>query len=102
MSVLDLEEIGIEDDFMELGGDSLAAEELLTAVSETFGVDLPSSTLINSPTLREFAWQVEYAPRATAVHPTMITLRAEAKRPPLFFSPAPVGSGCGSSASPAG
>ncbi len=79
--VLDLEEVGIEDDFMELGGDSLAANELLTQVNEKLGVSLPSSTLIDSPTLGAFARMVSQAgPR----HPTVVPLRSTGSRPPLF------------------
>jgi acyl carrier protein len=82
--VLNLEEVGLGDDFMELGGDSLAAEELLAAVSEKVGVHLPSSALIDAPTLGEFAERVAQAPRAHLSHPTVVPLRTEGTRPPLF------------------
>ncbi len=82
--VLDLEEVGIEDDFMELGGDSLAANELLTQVNEKLGVSLPSSTLIDSPTLGAFARMVSLAQQAGPRHPTVVPLRSTGSRPPLF------------------
>jgi amino acid adenylation domain-containing protein len=84
MRVLDLDEIGVEDDFMELGGDSLAAEELLSAVSERVGVTLPSSTLVDAPTLGEFAERVAHGPRSGPAHPTVVTLQPGGTRPPLF------------------
>ncbi|WP_268761514.1 alpha/beta fold hydrolase, partial [Frankia sp. AvcI1] len=82
--VLDLEEVGIEDDFMELGGDSLAANELLTLVGEKLGVSLPSSALVDSPTLGAFARTVSLAQQAGPRHPTVVPLRTTGSRPPLF------------------
>ncbi|WP_235947795.1 thioesterase domain-containing protein [Candidatus Frankia alpina] len=69
---------------MELGGDSLAANELLTQVNEKLGVSLPSSTLIDSPTLGAFARMVSLAQQAGPRHPTVVPLRSTGSRPPLF------------------
>ncbi|CAO5169988.1 Acyl-CoA synthetase (AMP-forming)/AMP-acid ligase II [Frankia sp. AiPs1] len=82
--VLDLEEVGVGDDFMELGGDSLAANELLTLVQEKLGLSLPSSTLVDSPTLGAFAHAVSLAQQAGPRHPTVVPLRTTGSRPPLF------------------
>jgi thioesterase domain-containing protein len=69
---------------MELGGDSLAAEELLSSVSEKLGVVLPSSVLVDASTLAEFAHRVGNAPRAAPSHPTVVPLCTGGTRPPLF------------------
>ncbi|MCM3884600.1 alpha/beta fold hydrolase [Frankia sp. R82] len=82
--VLDLEEVGVGDDFMELGGDSLAANELLTLVQERLGVSLSSSTLVDSPTLGAFAHALSLAQQAGPRHPTVVPLRTVGSRPPLF------------------
>ncbi|GAA0811319.1 alpha/beta fold hydrolase [Spirilliplanes yamanashiensis] len=80
--VLDLESVGVHDDFMALGGDSLAAEELLAAVEERLGLRLTSTDLIEAPTVAEFATLV--AARPTTRHPTLVTLRADGDEAPLF------------------
>ena len=82
--VLDLEEVGVGDDFMELGGDSLAANELLTLVQEKLGVAMPSSALVDSPTLGAFAHAVSVAQQSGPRHPTVVPLRTTGSRPPLF------------------
>jgi acyl-coenzyme A synthetase/AMP-(fatty) acid ligase/thioesterase domain-containing protein/acyl carrier protein len=53
--VLDIEKIGRNDDFFELGGDSLAVLELVAAISERFGVDVVASTILDAPTVAELA-----------------------------------------------
>ncbi len=48
--VLGIHPIGADDDFFEIGGDSLLATQLLSALSERFGVGLPLRTLFAAPT----------------------------------------------------
>ncbi|PJJ58330.1 amino acid adenylation domain-containing protein [Mumia flava] len=52
---LELEEVGRDESFTALGGDSLAVEEMLDAVRDATGVDLPTSALGSAATLRELA-----------------------------------------------
>ena len=49
--VLDLDSIGLDDDFFELGGDSLVAATLVGAIKAAFGVDVKESQLpeLNTP-----------------------------------------------------
>jgi thioesterase domain-containing protein/acyl carrier protein len=62
--VLGVDDIGADDDFFDLGGDSLTAEEMLARAGEQLGTALPSSALLSCPTLREFAQLVaDGAPR---------------------------------------
>ena len=51
MQVLGLDRVGLDDDFFELGGDSLAAIELIAAIDEHFGVELSAPVLLESPTV---------------------------------------------------
>jgi acyl-coenzyme A synthetase/AMP-(fatty) acid ligase/thioesterase domain-containing protein/acyl carrier protein len=81
---LEVEMIGLDDDFMALGGDSLSAEELLTHVHERFGVTLTSTDLLESPTLREFAQRISMGSGALPTHPDVVTLRSDGTRTPLF------------------
>jgi acyl-coenzyme A synthetase/AMP-(fatty) acid ligase/thioesterase domain-containing protein/acyl carrier protein len=82
--VLGLEAVAADDDFLELGGDSLDTEELLTLVEERFGVRLTSGDLVEAPTVREFARKVAPGTSTLPTHPTMVPLRTGGSRRPLF------------------
>ncbi|RJS17716.1 non-ribosomal peptide synthetase [Corallococcus sp. H22C18031201] len=52
-------EIGLNDDFLELGGNSLMAAQMLTRLRETFSVQLPLSALFEAPTVAGIAARIE-------------------------------------------
>ncbi|WP_423919494.1 alpha/beta fold hydrolase [Frigoribacterium sp. 2-23] len=81
---LGLTDVGLDDDFMALGGDSLSAEEMLAAVHERFDVDLASTQLLEYPTLREFTERVTSSAKALPSHPDVVTLRTGGSRTPVF------------------
>jgi len=78
--------IGLDDDFSALGGDSLSAEEMLAAVDDRLGVDLPSTELLEHPTLRAFAARIRRGAAASPSHPDVVTLADRGARAgaPLF------------------
>ena len=53
--VLGLDEVGIHDPFLELGGDSLTAGRVISRVINTFQVELSMQTLLEIPTVAEMA-----------------------------------------------
>ena len=53
--VLGLDEIGVHDNFLELGGDSLLAGQVISRVISEFRVDLPLRSLFRAPTVAEMA-----------------------------------------------
>ncbi|MDM7892545.1 non-ribosomal peptide synthetase [Curtobacterium caseinilyticum] len=71
---LELPAVGLDNDFAALGGDSLSAEEMLAAVADRLGVDLPSAELLEHPTLRTFTARIRRGAAATPSHPDIVTL----------------------------
>lgn len=59
--LLGINRIGINDDYFELGGDSLLATQLASQVRSVFEVELPLVELFRHPTLAEMAASVEEA-----------------------------------------
>ncbi|WP_043408130.1 non-ribosomal peptide synthetase, partial [Archangium violaceum] len=56
---LGLEYVGRDDSFLELGGNSLLAAQMLTQMRDTFGVNLPLADLFDSPTVAGIAARIE-------------------------------------------
>jgi acyl carrier protein len=53
--VLSLEQVGIHDSFIELGGHSLSAAQVISQVIKTFQVELPLGSLFEAPTVEQMA-----------------------------------------------
>ena len=53
--VLNVERIGIHDNFFKVGGNSILATQLLARVSEKFKVDWPMRAVFEAPTIAELA-----------------------------------------------
>jgi acyl-coenzyme A synthetase/AMP-(fatty) acid ligase/acyl carrier protein len=53
--VLDLEEVGVQDPFLELGGNSLLATQVASRVQQQFGVHLTVRELLAAPTVAAMA-----------------------------------------------
>jgi len=60
--VLDVESVGVHDDFFENGGHSLAATQMAARLQDAFGVDLDVALLFEAPTVAELADAVQAAP----------------------------------------
>jgi acyl transferase domain-containing protein len=59
--VLAIEEIGINDDFFELGGNSLLATQLVTEMRETFTTPVPLRDFFETPTIAAVSALLETA-----------------------------------------
>ena len=83
--LLELPAIGIHDDFFYVGGDSLTAMRLLSAVHSGLGVELPMRALLEAPTIAGMAAML-IAPSGTQAEGKgrLVRLQPEGSRPPLF------------------
>ncbi len=81
--VLGVERVGLDDDFFDLGGDSLGVVELLAEIADRFSVDVPASTVLEAPTVAELSLRLSHRrPRDAS---PVVMLRSDAQDPPLFF-----------------
>jgi acyl-coenzyme A synthetase/AMP-(fatty) acid ligase/thioesterase domain-containing protein/acyl carrier protein len=81
-SVLGVERVGLDDDFFELGGDSLGVVELLAGVDDHFGIDLPTSAILDAPTVAELSTRLSHRrPRRAS---PLVDLRAGEPGDPFF------------------
>jgi acyl carrier protein len=62
--VLCLDEVGIHDSFLDLGGHSLSAAKILSRVHDFFDLDLPLSGIFDKPTIAEFSAIITQRPCA--------------------------------------
>ncbi|HEY9649328.1 MAG TPA: amino acid adenylation domain-containing protein, partial [Coleofasciculaceae cyanobacterium] len=59
--VLTIEQVGIYDNFFDIGGHSLIATQLMSRVRTRLGVEIPLRELFASPTIKELAESLELA-----------------------------------------
>jgi len=58
-TLLGIENIGVDDNFFQLGGDSLMAIQLGTRLRDTLGIDVPINELFDIPTIAGLAARLE-------------------------------------------
>ncbi|MDM0032893.1 non-ribosomal peptide synthetase [Variovorax sp. J22P271] len=59
--VLDRRAVGLDANFLAIGGDSLSAARLVLQVNHAWGLDLPASALLQQPTVTTFATALQAA-----------------------------------------
>jgi len=60
--VLDVECVGLDDSFFDLGGDSLSAMRAVSAIEASLGISLGLPTLFDTPTVRRLSQLVAPTP----------------------------------------
>jgi phthiocerol/phenolphthiocerol synthesis type-I polyketide synthase E len=58
-SLLGLEQVGVDDIFFLIGGNSLLGMQLIAQLTEIFGIDFPLRALFDAPTARQLAAEIE-------------------------------------------
>lgn len=89
-AALDIGGLGVDDDYFELGGDSLIAVTLFAAMENAFGTMPPLSTLLDYPTIRKLAGLLEEM-GARASDSLLLTVQGKGSRTPLFYAHAAYG-----------
>lgn len=84
--VLGITPIGVRDNFFALGGYSLLALRMFSAIEQTFGTRLPMALLFQAPTIEQLA-DVLADEGCTVRWRSLVAIQAAGKRPPLFAVP---------------
>jgi amino acid adenylation domain-containing protein len=92
--VLGVNEVGIEDQFFDMGGHSLLGLDLLERLSRVFGVEIPVRALIENPTAAGLAALIAERdrPKRPSLEPewsrrSLVRIKPGGSREPLFFTP---------------
>ena len=85
--VLELNEVGIDDDFFEIGGHSLLATRLVGRIRHTLGVEVSARMLFESPTVAGLSERMAEPLQALSTLEPVVTIRAQGNLPPLFCLP---------------
>ncbi len=80
---LNISQIGITDNFFEIGGDSLQAVTLFVEIEDVFGKHLPLTVLIDAPTIEKMAEQLG-AKESAEKFKYLVPIKTEGSKTPLF------------------
>jgi acyl carrier protein len=65
--VLELDRVGVDESFFDLGGDSLSAMRVITAINTALDIDLAVPTLFGTPSVRSLSQQLGEEVRAASL-----------------------------------
>jgi acetoacetyl-CoA synthetase len=82
--VLQRSPIGVNDNFFDLGGDSLLAVNLFFEIEQAFGREMPPVMIYQAPTIAALAAELEL-PSASRL-PPLVLLKPGNNEPPIFIA----------------
>ena len=68
--VLQIEQVGVEDNFFDLGGDSLKAQRILAQIERELGISIPVRIAFANPTVARLSLHIDRARRVGMIVPT--------------------------------
>jgi thioesterase domain-containing protein/acyl carrier protein len=89
--LLALESVSLDDDFLDLGGDSLLGTQLFNRIEKTYGLELRLSTLFEARTVRQLAQLILQSSQPTHLEPRplspIVPMQSQGSRSPLYLIP---------------
>ncbi|KAB2343702.1 non-ribosomal peptide synthetase [Actinomadura rudentiformis] len=82
--VLDLDAVGVDDNFFALGGHSLLATRLVSRIRAALGTDLSVRLFLQAPTVAGVIESLAADPAAQARIDPVVPIRTSGEQPPLF------------------
>ncbi len=89
--ILNLEVIGTNENFFDLGGHSLMAASMVTKIENEFGVVLQVSSLLQYPTIEKLSEHIQENKIEPCCAETIIPIRAHGNKAPVFLFHTPSG-----------
>ncbi len=83
-SVLGVESVGVWDSFFDLGGESVAAARVFAQIQKVFKRRMEPTALLSGPTIGDLAVKLREPDRSASPWTSLVPIRAEGDRPPLF------------------
>ncbi|NEP13419.1 MAG: alpha/beta fold hydrolase, partial [Symploca sp. SIO2C1] len=83
--VLGIKQVGIHDNFFDLGGHSLIAVRLMSQIEKQFGKNLPLATLFKAPTITQLANILQF--KDSFSWSALVPIQPHGSKPPLFLVP---------------
>ncbi|MCG8315621.1 MAG: amino acid adenylation domain-containing protein [Pseudomonadales bacterium] len=84
MAVLELDQIGVKDNFFEIGGHSILGVRIIARVDQELGVNLQAVDLLNCQTIEKLAEKIQEKGVGDAFNP-LVTLKNNNAERNLFF-----------------
>jgi len=81
--LLGVESIGVDQNYFDLGGDSVLAVHLFAEIEKVFKVKLPLATLFEAPTIQDLAEILRNEAPSDGWSP-LVTIQDSGSRPPFF------------------
>jgi amino acid adenylation domain-containing protein len=83
--ILDLEEVSIDGDFFELGGNSMNVARLVARIENEFNLTIPIASLFERPTVEKLSGFISGKEDSTRVSSCIVSLQPLGKKDPVFF-----------------
>jgi acyl-CoA synthetase (AMP-forming)/AMP-acid ligase II/thioesterase domain-containing protein/acyl carrier protein len=80
--IIGTESVGLHDNFFEIGGDSLAAMELMVGIEQVTGRRLTIAALFQAPTIKQLAALIQQSDPVW--QPYVVPIRGKGSQPPFF------------------
>jgi aspartate racemase len=81
--LMDLDSVGIHDDFFDLGGHSLTAVRLFSRIEDEFGMRFPATAVLQAPTIFRLAEMLQHGGLTKDTH-VLIPIQMHGERQPFF------------------
>ena len=83
--ILKIEQIGLDDDFYDLGGTSLQAFSIFARIAKELGGDLPPTVMVKAPTIARQADILRKGGRRVGQDAKLVAFREKGRHAPLFI-----------------
>jgi thioesterase domain-containing protein/acyl carrier protein len=81
--ILDIQQVGVKDNFFDLGGHSILALKLMAKIQQQFGKNLPLATLFTSGTIEELANILQSSTYVPA-NSSLVPIQTKGNKQPFF------------------